>query len=228
MYNYGLRAMFDFMVPEPGAFVIAAMNAAHASSLTLTKPPDFPLLPSQIDESNYGFWAHQYGATDVLPPPDLFKTASFDFRAGGGGESTNYNHSGQITLDEGYRAIWGSVGSVYNNWGGECALDVILGQRALHFNNGDMLASSAMADEQGSIPVALNAWSMAQIAVAIEVKRAHRPRDGQVAPGDPRQAADGLQGAARGIRRDPRAARGARRIVHPGAQPGRQPDHHRG
>ena len=25
MYNYGLRAMFDFMVPEPAAFLIETM-----------------------------------------------------------------------------------------------------------------------------------------------------------------------------------------------------------
>jgi hypothetical protein len=170
MYNYGLRAMFDFMVPEPAAFIIAAMNAAHASAMTLDKPPEFTLLPSQIDESNYGYWTHLYRATDVAPPPEMYKTASFDFKAGGGDEHTNYNHSGQITLDEGYRAIWGSVGAVYNSWPLTCFMDVILGQQALYFPNGTELVSTAMADEQGSVPVALNTWNVAAVALAIEVK----------------------------------------------------------
>lgn len=71
MFNYGLRAMYDFMVPEPAAFLIAAMNAAHASTLTLTKPPDFTLQPSEVTENNYGFWTREYRATDITPPPDL-------------------------------------------------------------------------------------------------------------------------------------------------------------
>lgn len=31
MYNYGLRTMYDFLVPEPGAFLIEAKKTAPAS-----------------------------------------------------------------------------------------------------------------------------------------------------------------------------------------------------
>ena len=34
MFNYGLRVMFDFMVPEPAAFLVAALDQAHSSALT--------------------------------------------------------------------------------------------------------------------------------------------------------------------------------------------------
>ena len=69
MYNYGLRAMFDFMIPEPAAFLIKVMQQGHAETLTLQKPPEFDLEPDQISESNYGYWVKVFGATDVEPPP---------------------------------------------------------------------------------------------------------------------------------------------------------------
>jgi hypothetical protein len=149
------------------------MGKAHASLLTLVKPPDFTLLPSQIDENNYGFWAHAFRATDVSPPPDLFRTVSFDFKAGGGEADANYNHSGQITLDEGYQAVWTSVGAVWTNWGTQDGdLTVVVGQKVMKFLNSanQNLASADMAGELGTVPVALQTWNFAQIAVAIEVK----------------------------------------------------------
>ena len=73
MFNYGLRVMFDFMVPEPAAFLIGAMTQAHQSSLSLTKPPDFTLTPAQITESNYAYWVAQCKASDVAPPPKLYR-----------------------------------------------------------------------------------------------------------------------------------------------------------
>ena len=173
LFNYGLRAMYDFMIPEPGAFVTAVMAQAHASLLKLTKPPDFDLLPSQIDENNYGYWAHAYRATDVSPPPDLFRTVSFDFKAGGGEADTNYNHSGQVTLEDGYEAVWTSVGAVWTNWGTQDGeLTVVVGQKAVNFLNSrnQNLASSDMAGELGSVPVALQTWNFAMVAVAIEIK----------------------------------------------------------
>ena len=84
MYNYGLRATFDFMIPEPAAFLVAAMNQAHTGTITLTKPPTFTLTPAQISESNYGYWVPVYQAKDVTPPPELYRTKSADLKAGGG------------------------------------------------------------------------------------------------------------------------------------------------
>jgi hypothetical protein len=68
MFNYGLRTIYDFMVPEPGAFLIEAMQSAHASSLEIEKPVQFTLRPEQITESNYHFWIQTYGASGVNPP----------------------------------------------------------------------------------------------------------------------------------------------------------------
>jgi hypothetical protein len=170
MFNYGLRMMFDFMVPEPAAFLIGALDQAHSSALTLTKPPDFTLTPSQITESNYPYWVKVCGATDVAPPPELYRTKSADFKGGGGDSKTNYNHSGQIAIDDGYRAVFGSVGVVRNVWEPDHSLDVVLGRRTQRMGDGNWLWTTTLDDERDSIPLALDSFHCSQVAVGIEVK----------------------------------------------------------
>jgi hypothetical protein len=170
MFNYGLRMMFDFMIPEPAAFLIAAMNQANNSALTLTKPPDFTLTPAQLTESNYPYWVKVCGATDVAPPPELFRTKSADFKAGGGDSKTNYNQSAQITIDDGYRAVFGSVGMVCNIWEPDFSVDVVLGRRTQRMGNGQWLFTTPLDDERDSIPLAIDTFHVSQVACAIEVK----------------------------------------------------------
>ena len=170
IYNYGLRAMFDFMIPEPAAFLVAAMQQAHAATLELQQPPAFALTPSQLTESNYQFWVKQCGATDVAPPPELYRTKSADFKAGGGDKDADYNHSGQITIDDGYRAVYGTVGVVRNIWGGDNSVDVVLGRRTQRMAGGNWLWSTTLDDERDSIPFAIDTFHCSQVAVAIEVK----------------------------------------------------------
>lgn len=171
MYNYGLRTMFDFMVPEPAAFLVATMNRAHAGTITLTRPPDFTLKPAQISESNYGYWVQVYQAKDVTPPPEMYRTKSADFKAGGGDKNTDYNHSGQIAIDDGYRAVFGSVGRVLNLWESDFDVDVVLGQRVKRFdNNGSWLWTTTLDNERDTVPFALSTFHVSDIGVAIEVK----------------------------------------------------------
>lgn len=171
MFNYGIRALFDFMVPEPAAFLIEAMQSAHASAMTLEKPVEFTLRPDQITESNYHTWVKEYGATDVAPPPEPYKTKSLDFKAGGGDSETNYNHTGQIAIDDGYEAIHGTVGKVANIWDDSHSLAVVLGDRAHRFGSGSSWVwSTSLSGETDSIPFAADSFHLSQVAVAVEVK----------------------------------------------------------
>lgn len=172
MFNYGIRMMYDFMVPEPAAFLISALESAHASATELEKPAPFTLRPDQINEANYFTWVEQYRATDVQPPPELYKTKSLDFKAGGGEDSANYNHSGQLQIDEGYQAIYGSVGLAGNIWESNASLDVVLGRRTNRIGTGLGVGfwSTNLDNETDSIPIALDAFKYAQIAVAVEIK----------------------------------------------------------
>jgi hypothetical protein len=170
MFNYGIRMMYDFMVAEPAAFLIKALQNAHANATELEKPLAFTLRPDQIDEWNYHDWVKRYGATDVAPPPEIYRTKSLDFKAGGGESDANYNHSGQVAIDDGYKAVYGSVGALKNLWEDNATVDVVLGQRTHRFPKGDWIWGTALDEERDSLPFALDTFKVSQVAVAVEVK----------------------------------------------------------
>jgi hypothetical protein len=170
MFNYGLRTMFDFMIPEPAAMLIQVMQSAHASETALTKPPPFTLQPDQVTESNYGYWVKVYGATDVEPPPELYQTVALDYSAGNGDDKTDYNHSGQLNVPEGYQAIFGTVGAVTNSWEAAASLDLVLGRRVQRIGGSTWLWSTSLDNEVGAVPFGLNTWRISDIAAAVEVK----------------------------------------------------------
>jgi hypothetical protein len=170
MFNYGIRMMYDFMVPEPAAFLISALQSAHASALELQKPASFTLRPDQITETNYHDWVQRYGATDVQPPPEIYKTKSLDFKAGGGESNKNYQHSAQIQIDEGYKAVHGTVTALKNIWESSANVDIVLGTRTHRFPLGDWVWSAALAEERDSIPFACDTLHVSEVEVAVEVK----------------------------------------------------------
>ncbi len=171
MYNYGLRTIYDFMVPEPGAFLIEAMQSAHASSLVIEKPVKFTLRPQQITESNYHYWIQTYGATGVNPPPEMYITKSQNFKAGGGDSKTHYNHSGQIDIDEGYKAVQGVVGVALGTWDvSNFAVDVVLSNRAQRMSAGQWIWSTGLGNVTGSVAFGVQTFQVSYIAGIIEVK----------------------------------------------------------
>jgi hypothetical protein len=72
--NYGKRLLYDVVVPEPAAFLIDSLKkAAKPESFQLTKPGDPAIAPTDLDPSNYIYYASQYGVSGVVtPPPDEF------------------------------------------------------------------------------------------------------------------------------------------------------------
>jgi len=171
MFNYGLRLLYDFVLPEPAAFLIESLKRGHASAVELEKPMRFSLRPDQITEYNYQTWLNEYGATDIVPPPEPYLTKTLDYAAGGGDEGTDYNHSAQITIDDGYRAIYASVGVTGNVWDSSASVDVVIGQRANRIMNaGYKVWHTDLDNERGAVPFALNTFRQSDLAIAVEVK----------------------------------------------------------
>lgn len=171
MYNYGLRMLFDFMIPEPGSFIIDAMQKAYASVMEIEKPIPFTLKPNQINEVNYNYWIHRYGAGGIEPPPEEYLTKSLDYSAGEGDEKTDYYHSGIIEIDEGYKAIHATVGSTSNQWSSNKVVDVVLGTRAHRFvDDGQWVWTTSLSNETDSIPFGLKTNEVSDIVAIVEVK----------------------------------------------------------
>jgi hypothetical protein len=83
VYNYGVRLLLEFVVPEPAAFYRAAKNGLPVeldatapvpflNDLTPFLPPQFwrTLAASDVTADNYQQYAARYGAAGVTPPPD--------------------------------------------------------------------------------------------------------------------------------------------------------------
>jgi len=96
IYNYGRRLMFEFIVPEPGAFTLFSQARDAREGLGMDEPkepmrgplelvwdwqanewawkkvPEEPLRPHHIQWWNYQQWVAQYKVGDVQPPPPRY------------------------------------------------------------------------------------------------------------------------------------------------------------
>lgn len=84
--NYGKRVMFEFVVPEPAAFLRYALSQRpmDASGPALPDPPGYcldgktfaPLTVQDVTRDSYLDFASRYGAQDLTPPPPLLRIAT--------------------------------------------------------------------------------------------------------------------------------------------------------
>ncbi|KKZ58596.1 hypothetical protein EMCG_05492 [[Emmonsia] crescens] len=174
IFNYGLRTLFDFMVPEPAAWVINTMTKAAENRTMLEQPQKFALEPSQIaeqGEENYGHWVKMYEATDVEPPPADYITVTDQINKGDGKPGQDYQHSGQITIDSGYQAVQASVGCTINYWEANWVVDVIVGNTAYRFTEGSsFICTLALDNERGTIPWGVKTWNTSSTVMTVDIK----------------------------------------------------------
>jgi hypothetical protein len=168
-----MRYRYDFMVPEPAAFLIGVAQSSHAAAVSLEKPYPFTLTPGQITELNYGTYVALYRATGVTAPPEMYKTFSKEMSGPNStDDNVNFNHTDEITVDEGFQAIQAAVGCVFNLWEQKTlAVDVLVGRTSYRFVNGNDggVWITGMNDESGGIPVMMNSFGASQVAVSFEV-----------------------------------------------------------
>lgn len=112
VFNYGIRQMFDFMVPEPASFL---WYIEANPSLDLDLPPapqDLALVApdaSFINEGNALGLAAEYGATDVELPPAPYKVLTANVKHGeDDADEEGQPHSVQraeVQVPAGYRPL---------------------------------------------------------------------------------------------------------------------------
>ncbi|MDT0346405.1 hypothetical protein [Streptomyces litchfieldiae] len=170
IFSYGMRTMFEFMIPEPGAFLVEAFRRANATALEVDKPPAFPLRPEQISEANYGYWTRVLAATSIKAPPEPYVTKTHTFSSPQGEPETNVSHAADIAIDPGYEAVYGHVGHAINVWDSTWSIDVVLGRHTHRFGEGrPALWSRALDGETGAVPFAVNTLDVSTGAVTVEV-----------------------------------------------------------
>jgi hypothetical protein len=171
--------MFELVVPEPSAFYRHAIGSLPPEGLTLERP-DIPgycshpsgtfaaLVPGDINEGNYPFWVSKYGVKGVEPPPPLHRIVGITLsEQPASGDQFVTLSSNELQVPTGYRAerTWVSGESIFWDVSNpDEFMSFKVGRTGLFTN-----WSGPMNGEDGSIPVVGNGYSVAAVAVAIEV-----------------------------------------------------------
>lgn len=174
--NYGRRLLYDVVVPEPAAFLVKALtDAVQPEAFQLFKPNDPQLQPLDLDVSNYGYYAAQYGVTGaVSPPPQEFTQTVAHVDAQDVqkvlttfGHTVDGCHYAAFTMHvpDGFHAVSGYVQRTNLHWANEAPdrqLEVYVGENTfLSFSTigiTSLNASFSMSAETGDIPVTLNTF----------------------------------------------------------------------
>jgi hypothetical protein len=179
--SYGMRLMFELVVPEPSAFYRFAMGAAPAEGLSLERPdpPGYcqhpsgtftPLTPADLHEGNYQFWVSKYGATGVEPPPPLHRTIGIAMtEEPAPGDTIIMTGNSELQVPQGYRAerVWvGGEQALYRTTPPDAKefMSFHVGRAAIGIG-----VSGPMHGEDGVIPVVGHGYSVAGYGVTIEV-----------------------------------------------------------
>ena len=83
VFNYGFRTIYDLMIPEHAALLLDSFQKRRSQALELVQPPAFEIKPIDLNEFNYQRFITLYGATDIIPPPQPYRTESYNFNTGG-------------------------------------------------------------------------------------------------------------------------------------------------
>jgi hypothetical protein len=175
VFNYGMRALFDFSVPEPAALAIAAMKSRFSDATELRKPADFNITAAMIDEINYPGLALEWDASGVSPPPDPFVTVAKTFHGGPDTSDSptkgSFDDAAELPLPDGYEAVYSTASALFTMWENDAAIDLAIGGAVHRFSNGgNWTWSAAMTAEDAQLSLAIKTFRTATYAVAVEIK----------------------------------------------------------
>lgn len=168
VYRYGGRTMYDFVVPEPAAFLTDALEEDVATERGLRRPDPFELTAGELTEEDYLFYANKYHATGIEPPPRFEQVRSVSFVASGGdgeGSTPNLAQKENITIPENYEAVQAHVTAAFTGK----QLHVAVGRRSVLFETISGSRSFNLDLEKGSLPVTMVAAENPLFALSVEV-----------------------------------------------------------
>jgi hypothetical protein len=112
VFNYGIRQMFDFMIPEPASY-LWDLESQPADTSSLPKPPlplsIFAQRWQDIDAGNYKALEIRYGAENIPPPPSQYILKSTSVNQGQGtadeeGQPRSFHHV-ELDIPAGYQPV---------------------------------------------------------------------------------------------------------------------------
>ncbi|MBN1961490.1 MAG: hypothetical protein JW841_11135 [Deltaproteobacteria bacterium] len=171
VHNYGRRLMFEFVIPEPAAFLRYSSN--EAAKADTDRPPLIPLgniTHRDIQDWNYHEYIQRYAIQGVTPPPPQFTTVTTSLASGdipAGVARGDASHS--LSIPDGYVAKYWTGRTQSSMWatGSDVGLTIIVG-------NGR--SDGLLNDEDTSVPIAIHTLNIAAFGATIEVHCERTPR----------------------------------------------------
>jgi hypothetical protein len=173
--NYGQRMLFEFVVPEPAAYLIYALieNPPKDNELVKPVPPTMygaPLKPSHLTRTNYLDLVAKYQVRNIqAPPPEFQHVAVFD-KQDKIKDGSTFGRATKVEVPAGYRAYSATVMSDYSfTEGATHTFRVMVGGTNYDRSNswgGQNKALNSRYRELGVAYHLFNAWSF---AVAVDV-----------------------------------------------------------
>lgn len=149
-YNYGEREMYEFDVPEPGAYLLKTLAETVEQRTGLKPPPTFTLRPDDIAEGTYQRHAATYGATgDVSAPPDdwVVRTSAFTHEdPGEGSRPAGIAKQEQVAVGDGWEAVYALVTTLNH---GASQLFCTVGPHIFDFSIVSGVQGGPLASEDG-------------------------------------------------------------------------------
>jgi hypothetical protein len=175
VFNYGKRMMFEFVVPEPAAYLLYALVENPPRDETLVKPdlPTYlggPLKPSHLGRANYQNWVAKYQVRNAPVPPAEFQTvAVFDKQDHIEGGST-FGRATKVDVPPGYEAYAATVMSDYIFTAGQDhVFHVMVGGTSFDRTPTWGAEYKALGSRQKDVGIAYKLWRTWAFTIAIEV-----------------------------------------------------------
>lgn len=167
VYNYGKRMLFDLLTPEPATMFFHARAEHEAEKEPLQKPDPFTVRADQITEYNYTTYALQYDVVGLEAPPQQFKTISKAFDGVLPDGSHSASKSQDLTIDEGYQALYALFQRDFMSYPGR-SWKMIIGSNWIDAA-GTTVGYVNMAGEVAAVSVAFDVYQIAQFAATVEI-----------------------------------------------------------
>jgi len=175
VFNYGKRMMFEFVVPEPAAYLLYALVENPPRDETMVKPelPTYfgaPLKPVHLDRTTYQDWVAKYQVRNApVPPAEFQHVAVFDKQDHIEGGST-FGRSTKVDVPVGYEAYAATVMTDYIfTEGQDHAFHVMVG--GTNFDRTPTWGAQykTLSSRQKEVGIAFKLWRAWAFTIAIEV-----------------------------------------------------------
>lgn len=176
VFSYGQRMMYDFVLPEPAAFLIYSLieNPPKEQVLVEPQPPQYngaPLKAANLTRANYCDYLSAYQVTGAPTPPAQMTVVTFYDKLEGK-DVANCGRAGKVKIPAGYstRSVIVALDSVFHE-GESHQLHVMVGgaQIACDSDLWETHFETLPHIYKGEISIAIRTLQIEAFAVAVDV-----------------------------------------------------------